>query len=76
MLLLHAVHVDELKRSETFTLDHLGLLKYTVQSGHTCGVVDRVPAAEGFLNKLVATANVPSSLLYRELASPPTVTHV
>jgi hypothetical protein len=51
MLLLQAVHMDELRKSETSTFDYLELLKCTAQIGHTCGVVDRVPAAEGFLNK-------------------------
>jgi hypothetical protein len=50
MLSLHAVHMDELEKSETFTFDHLRLLKCTVQVGHKCGVVGRVRAAEGFLN--------------------------
>jgi tyrosinase len=76
MLSLHAVHMDELEKSETFTFDHLRLLKCTVQIGHKCGVVSRVRAAERFLNKLVATANSPSPLLHRELANPTTATHV
>jgi hypothetical protein len=43
--------IDELENPETFTFNHPGLLKCTVQIGYMCGAVDRVPAAEGFLNK-------------------------